>query len=310
MTAAAFVPMFIFRLTLFFAISVRALCPGYAGSPDILPDHFTPTALNVFPPDDCIDSVHISVKPVQCHGLRNGVIRVDSVFGGSAPFYFSLDGVSYSTRPEFDHLWPGSYEVWIRDAAGCERRQEVIVHEPEDVTVHLSAVDTLIPSGAYVDITATVSPPETKISSISWRPPDLFSVQDTLFQRIHLRETKTIAVEIRTLQQCVASDQITILVERNSVYAPNIIQPGSNQNAYFTLFADEALEIVLELQIYSRTGSLVFERRRFEPNDPLKGWNGKWKDRNAQPGVYAWTALLQFADGAQERRTGTVTVVR
>jgi hypothetical protein len=267
-------------------------------------------AARAFPPDDCIDSVHISVKPVQCHGLRNGAIRVDSVFGGVAPFYFSLDGTSYSTRPEFDHLWPGSYEVWIRDDAGCERRQTVIVQEPEAITVQLSVSDSLIPSGATVDVTATVLPAKTVISAIAWRPPGLFTFQDTLVQRIRLADNTTIAVEVRTIHQCVASDQIDVQVERNSVYAPNVIMPGSNQNAYFTLFADEALELVLELQVYSRNGGLVFERRHFEPNDPLKGWNGKWGDRFAQPGVYAWTALLQFTDGRQERRTGAVTVVR
>ncbi|HND89684.1 MAG TPA: hypothetical protein PK971_15230, partial [Saprospiraceae bacterium] len=52
----------------------------------------------------CVDSVWWKVESVQCYGLRNGLLRVDTVFGGERPFYFSLDGQTFSTRPEFDRL--------------------------------------------------------------------------------------------------------------------------------------------------------------------------------------------------------------
>ena len=52
----------------------------------------------------CIDSVRLNIRSVQCFGLRNGAIVIDSVYGGEKPFYFSIDGLSFSTRPVFEDL--------------------------------------------------------------------------------------------------------------------------------------------------------------------------------------------------------------
>jgi hypothetical protein len=107
----------------------------------------------------------------------------------------------------------------------------------------------------------------------------------------------------------VARDQIGIHIEKTNVFIPNIIKPGSNQDAYFTIFAGDGVSKVLNLQVFSRNGGLIFEQHDFLPNDPLKGWNGRWRGKYVQPGVYSYLAEIQYLNGKLGRFEGSITVV-
>ncbi len=257
----------------------------------------------------CVDSIRLEVKSVQCYGLRNGVVRVDTVFGGEKPFFYSLDGHSYSTNPTFDHLWPGDYVLYIRDASNCVRQWPVTVTEPEELLVQLFTGKEVITAGESLELKAVVTPEGVSLQAVEWRPPDLFQRQDSLLQSVQISETTTFAVEVQTKNGCIARDQATVVVEKINLYFPNIIKPGSNQDAFFTVFAGEGIRRVVTMQVYSRGGGLVFERRDFAPNDPIKGWNGRWQGKYVQSGVYPWSVVVEYQDGKQELFRGSVTVV-
>jgi hypothetical protein len=84
-----------------------------------------------------IDSVRTIVTPVQCYGLRNGVIQVDSVYGGAKPYFYSIDGQSFTTNPIFDRLWAGSYTLYVRDASGETKKWPIQLKEPNNLQVKL-----------------------------------------------------------------------------------------------------------------------------------------------------------------------------
>lgn len=259
--------------------------------------------------DPCPDSVRLNIHSVECYGLRNGIIEVDTVFGGIRPFYFSIDGQTFSTNPVFDHLWPGVYTLYVRDDSGCIGQWSATVPEPEELQVHLTAEKDTVKAGEPLKLTATIVPEGIPISAIEWRPPCLFATQDSLNQIVHISETTTFAIEIQTYDGCITRDQATVVVEKPNVYIPNVIKPGSNQDAYFTVFAGEGVARIVALRVYNRGGSLVFERNDFQPNDPIKGWNGRWQGKYVQPGVYPWQAVIEYLDGRQEMLRGDVTVV-
>jgi hypothetical protein len=258
---------------------------------------------------NCTDSVHVTVRPVQCHGLRNGVIEIKEIFGGVHPFFFSLDGQSYSTRPEFDLLWAGEYVLYVRDSTGCVQTYAVLVPEPEELKVRISVSDTSVVAGESVYVNATVTPPGTALTAINWRPPALFTAPNNLQQYVRLLENTVLAIEVRNADGCIARDQLSMTVEQTSLYFPNVFNPLSNQNNYFTLFAGQGVSHIVSLQVYDRIGNLVFERRNFMPNDPLLGWNGKWRGRLAPSGVYPWVGQVEFADGKHRQYSGNVTLL-
>ncbi len=258
---------------------------------------------------DCVDSVHLDIHSVQCHGLRNGIVRVGKVFGGEKPFFFSIDNQSFSTNTVFDHLWPGAYTLYVRDASNCVREWAFTVPEPEELKVYLFAERDTVTAGQPFGLKAVVTPESTQLISISWRPPNIFLRQDTLIQTVRISEATTFAVEVNTSDGCLARDQRTVEVKKAALYFPNAIKPGSNQDAYFTVFAGEGVSRIVDMQVYSRGGGLIFERHDFQPNDPLKGWGGRWQGRYVQPGVYLWTAVIEYSDKSRERFQGSVTVI-
>jgi hypothetical protein len=256
-----------------------------------------------------MDSIRLKATPVQCFGLRNGRIEIDTVFGGTSPFYYSIDGQSFSTNPVFDRLWSGEYQITVRDAAGCVKTWPLAVTEPELLVVRLLASDTHVVAGKPIQIRAEYSPDTAPIGKIDWRPPFVFQRQDTLAQTFSLSQTTEIAIEIVDLNGCLARDQITIQVDETNIFFPNAIQPGSNQNAWFTGFADDGVKEISALQIFSRNGSLIFERRHFAPNTPLLGWGGRWQGKYVQSGVYLWIAEVEYLDGRKSKQKGTISVV-
>ncbi len=258
---------------------------------------------------DCVDSLWLTVQPVQCNGLRDGLLRIDSVFGGEAPYYFSLDGQSFSTRPSFDYLWPGEYKLWVKDASGCAKEWPVLITEPELLQVRLHATDTLVVAGVPFTLQAEVEPPGTTLKRIDWRPPNQFPMTNVLAHTLFISETTTFAIEIENQSGCIARDQVTVTVEKTNLYFPNVIRPGSNQDAYFTIYAGEGVAQIATLQVYSRAGGLLFERNGFSPNDPLKGWNGRADGKIVQTGVYPWRAVVAYLDGHIQQFQGSVTVV-
>lgn len=256
-----------------------------------------------------VDSVRTIVTPVQCYGLRNGMIQVDTVFGGEKPFYYSLDGQTFTTNPIFDHLWAGEYTLYVRDASGGTKDWPITVKEPAELQVKLQVSKTTVLAGERFGIRAITNVEPEFLQQIEWRPPGLFDRQDTLRHTIEISEPTWFAVIVRDYNNCTASDNLMMEVEKTNLYFPNVIKPGSASDAYFTVFAGEGVQRVVSLQVYSRGGSLVFERRDFQPNAPLQGWGGRWDGQNVQAGVYPYLAVVEFLDGKQVRYEGTVTVV-
>ena len=256
-----------------------------------------------------IDSVRTIVTPVQCYGLRDGKIEVDTVFGGKKPFYYSLDGQSFTTNPIFDRLWAGDYTLHVRDSMGMTNSLMIRVKEPLELQVKLVASDPVVVAGQNFEIRAETNVEPEFIHEMEWIPHDSFQYQDTLRHTISISESTQFFIIVRDQHGCTAIGDLTVEVEKALLYIPNVIKPGSASDAYFTIFAGEGVRRVVSLQIYSRVGSLVFERRDFQPNAPLQGWGGRWDGENVQVGVYPYLVVIEFLDGKQARYEGTVTVV-
>ena len=261
------------------------------------------------PAQACIDSIWVKIESVQCFGMRNGTLKVNKVFGGQGPYYFSLDGLSFSTNPGFEHLWAGAYDLLIRDASGCIKTVPVVVPEPAEFAIRLQASDTVVIAGKPLLLQVFYTPETTAFKSIEWHPPHLFARQDTLRQTIAISQATNFAVEAVNQNGCASSSHLSVEIEQTHVYIPNAIKPGSAQDAFLTVYSGEGVSLVKQLAVFSRSGAKVFERQNFPPNDPFKGWNGRWEGEKVQPGVYVYLAEVEMLDGTFQHFEGTVTVV-
>ena len=97
------------------------------------------------------------------------------------------------------------------------------------------------------------------------------------------------------------------------VYIPNSFSPNDDGiNDVFSIFFEESsgVERIAFLQIYNRWGALIFEQNNFIPNNGATQWEGDFKGKPLNTGVYVYQVLLNFEDGNTLLLSGDVTLVR
>lgn len=94
------------------------------------------------------------------------------------------------------------------------------------------------------------------------------------------------------------------------IYFPNVINTTSGGNGYFTGYSiGKPVEITV-LTVYDRWGNVVYQADHLMTNEPQSGWDGTYRGRVAQQGVYVWIAKVRHRDGSETTYTGDVTVIR
>jgi len=101
------------------------------------------------------------------------------------------------------------------------------------------------------------------------------------------------------------------IIKENNIFYPNVIHPNSQfkQNTAFTIFDNGAIKSIERLRIYDRWGELIWQRENFPSNDVNNGWDGTFRDKAVNPGVFVWVADLLLTDGRKITEKGDVTVV-
>jgi len=102
-----------------------------------------------------------------------------------------------------------------------------------------------------------------------------------------------------------------IAEEPSGVYIPNFVSISeNNEDGGFTIFAKENSQVIIkEMNVYDRWGNLIFTNSDFEPNDRSQGWRGNYNNKSVLPGVYVFSAIVEYADGKTESFAGDLTVI-
>jgi large repetitive protein len=66
------------------------------------------------------------VKSATC-GNSNGEISASAVTGGTAPFQYSIDGITFQSSTTYGNLAPGPYILRVKDANGCLAAEAVVL---------------------------------------------------------------------------------------------------------------------------------------------------------------------------------------
>lgn len=257
-----------------------------------------------------------------CFEEGNGLITFDTIIGGTGPYVYALNGEPFRPIPRFGNLDGGDYEILIQDANGCEFLQAVTLEEPLEVIVDLGA-DTVIELGGSYNLNPQVL--NTSVASISyeWTKGKLNDTTGILnfTQTVSPVTTTTYEIRIEDENGCPATDQVIVQVSKDRpVYIPNVFSPNDDTfNDIFTVYGKEgAVTRILGMKIYDRWGELVYDLNvPFDPifdnastNDEAKGWNGRFRGTELNPGVFVYVIPVEFADGSVEVYTGDVTLAR
>jgi gliding motility-associated-like protein len=82
-----------------------------------------------------------------------------------------------------------------------------------------------------------------------------------------------------------------------------VFDPTSLDNDVFNAYAKGVKEY--KLHIFNRWGELIFES-----TDPKIGWDGYYREKLCQAGVYIWQVYIKFLDDREFKKVGDVNLIR
>lgn len=194
-----------------------------------------------------------------------------------------------------------SIQLTATNTAGVSTstNNSITVHESPTV---IAEHDTIIDLGGASNLTAA-SP---DIGTVLWTPNTFYIDCDTCSSTFAKPEITTDYIVVFTSPNgCTAED--TISVEVNFVEGlgvPQSFSPNGDGQNDILLVKGFGFEEML-FRVYNRYGELVFES-----NNQADGWDGVYKNKIVNPGVFAWTIDYTLLNQAKGQLTGNVTLIR
>ena len=243
-------------------------------------------------------------------GENNGSIFLTAPQGANYSYIWSTG----DTGSELFDIGAGNYRVTVTDLNGCTAAEEYTMPESEPLQLELDAdLSGMIINGT-VSCSLNLNVPIETIDTIMWEPHSQMSCNAAVCteQTFTIEEPTMISVMAFDTNGCmgVANLLLDIGVE-DRVFIPNVFSPnGDGPNDKFTVFANEEVQEVVELEIFDRWGNKVFVNESFPPNDPNYGWDGIFRGKPMDPAVFAYRAVVLLSNGDERAYKGDVTLVR
>lgn len=212
-----------------------------------------------------------------CWNGADGQIEVQNVQGGTAPFLVSLDGQNFQPLLVFDQLPAGQHTVFLQNGDGCQFEETVEIPAISQMVVETS--DETMDCGDVVELAPIV------ISQlpVQWQWAD-GSSGEQLSVTAPGTYNFTVSNDCEKVERSIAVDLREIGLG-TLIYMPNSFSPnGDGRNDCYQGYTAPDLDIqFFVLKIFNRWGGLMFET-----NDPNACWDGRFKDKQLNPAVFAW----------------------
>lgn len=253
-----------------------------------------------------------NLTDISCFGERDGSAIINAN-GGTPPYVFSLDGQTYLGTNVFPGLFAGEYPVFVRDNLGCVYRDTFVLTQPDELIVQLPA-DTVIIEGDRIALVPFIQN-GTLPYFYSWSPTadstlNCYACPAPVVEGLQFDQTYTLIVT--DVNGCQGMDDIMIQVDkvRRVFVATGFTPNGDNTNDYLYPQGGFGTQRVVQFEVFDRWGESVFYAEDIPLNDPVQGWDGTFKGRPMNPGVFGWQMVIEFTDGERIYYSGNTTLIR
>jgi gliding motility-associated-like protein len=259
-------------------------------------------------PDIGINPAFSIIDP-SCYEYEDGSMFLENIENGIAPYTIIFNG-EIDEDGNISDLSAGDYNYLITDHYGCSYDTIINLTNPPEFNIEIGE-DIFIELGETVEINPSYS---LNAFSFDWSadyPIDCESDCRTL-DWLPLGSTQVV-LTATTETGCTASDSLYIDVFNvRKVFIPNAFTPDFNgYNDYFNIYASVPnVQQIDELIIFNRWGGIVHSRENFLPNGLADGWDGKYKGKLLEVGVYIYLVKIRFLDGEVLLYKGDLTLLR
>ncbi|MCG8328910.1 MAG: gliding motility-associated C-terminal domain-containing protein [Chitinophagales bacterium] len=240
-----------------------------------------------------------------CWNMNNGSISVQNIQGGVPPFEFSIGNQAYFSDTIINNLGPNVYHFQIIDDNECSYFQDVEIMTIQEFSIDYP--EMVIPCEKD-SILIEVDLYNTHEDEVSWK---WFDGSEN--NSIYVSQPGSYQLEISNECQALTEEINVELEERvneNFVYIPNTFSPNfDGVNDVFQIYPARDIELIdFEIQIFNRWGAQLFTSK-----DINFAWDGIFKEKELNPGVYAWwlkVELISCKRAVSIFEKGDVTIVR
>ncbi len=247
-----------------------------------------------------------TIQDPNCPNSNDGLILVDSIIGGSAPYLYALNGNPLSGSSLFGNLSSGTYSVQVEDTDGCTVEIDNIeLAEPDAVALsHPTLEPITLGESTTLDLTI-----DGAYDSLVWSPAVGLSCTDCIDPVADPLVSTTYSVTVFYGNGCFEVLQARVTIQDPQVFVPNIFTPNTDgTNEFVPVFAGSGVERINVFRIFNRWGEMVYEATNFFPNDPTQGWDGTFKGKKLNPAVFVYFLEAQFIDGRTGFYEGDITL--
>lgn len=263
---------------------------------------------------DDIPSVELVATDISCNGAQDGTIELVNPMGGNGDYSYSFNGGAFSTQTTYTGLSAGTYTVVVQDSSGsgCTSESSATISEPALLTLDLGQIQS-VTIGDTVTYSIADQLEGFDVNNIVWtvNGEEICTGVECTSVVIVAADNVNVNVVVTYNNACTAEAATQIQVTRVfEVTLPNVISADDNGNNDVFYVNSDNVETVLSMLIYDRWGELVFASSNHPPSDDSYGWNGKFKGKAVNPGVFVYVVEVLYKGGNTETLSGDVTVVR
>ncbi len=263
-------------------------------------------------------SLEVFASDLQCFESNDGSIDI-TVNNGTGIIDYDWNEDALDGMANTNTLSTGTYLVTVTDENNCVAQTDsILITQPDQffVTIALEPDSNIILFGDTIRASAIPSINDDVIANISWSPSHILtdtSSGNSFEQSVSPLSSSELIVIIENSSGCFATDTTLIMVSTDfPFYVPNAFVPNSSnvQNAIFRPFVTHKVRKINYMRIFNRWGDQVYERRDFPTGDESVGWDGRFKGKLLDTGVYVYSLEMEFINGAVRVYSGDVTLLR
>jgi gliding motility-associated-like protein len=148
--------------------------------------------------------------------------------------------------------------------------------------------------------------------SIVWNPLPDPACPACLRQEWIPETPGTYTVTITDQYGCTASASVAVRLRREvDVYIPNVFSPNDDGvEDFWTISAGTSVISIHTVQIFDRWGDEVYKLEAPVAVSNWRGWDGTFRGKDMNPGVFVYYLELDLANGERIVRKGDITIVR
>ncbi len=233
-------------------------------------------------------------------GSSDGSISLAAI-GGSTPYTFTWTPNGETTN-SINGIAAGSYGVTVTDDNGCSTTESYTVLNVGSIPITVSPVTTTITQGESVQLQATGA------TTYTWSPTTGLSCSDCPNPVATPNLTTTYTVTGTDAFGCTGTAQTTISVVNlcGDLFVPTVFTPNDQGPAANNILCIQGNCIAeLKYSVYNRWGEVVFTTE-----DPSECWDGTYREKPVQTGVYAYKIYAVLFDGTEINESGNLTILK